>query len=828
MNPRRCVSLFVCALALAACRTSNAPATHLSIVIDPPTLDFGPLEPGLSKSLTVTITNNGEAVVHVSDVSISGDARTAFKLGTLPDVLKALAVSQEAKFTVAYTAPAIEGTDTAFIAIKSDAPARSQLVLTGQSLRSCGADLLDCAGTCVQFKSDTTNCGKCGKICDQGQSCIAGTCAAPTCADATRNGTETDVDCGGLCSPCANGKSCTAKSDCLSSVCTAAVCRVPTCTDGVRNGSETGLDCGGSCSPCPNGIGNCKVSSDCTSGLCAAGACGDKPTLSIDAVDQASEGGIITFNVTISAAIGADVSFAYATQDGTALAGSDYNARSGTGKIAAGQTSTTLGVITLATAGYQGDRTFTLALSAPVNATLGNAVATATVKETTARAPNISYATPVAYTVYTPIATNGPNNTGDAAVFSAPALPSGLFLDANSGFITGSPTAATPATDYTVTATNAGGSVNQKVNITVQNPAPTLGSLTPLSATAGTAGFLLTLNGTNFVSGAAVSWNSVARTASFVNPFQLTTQVSAQDIAQTGTASVTLTNPAPGGGTSGAAIFNIQGPSVVINTNQTVCASATYFNLTVAGGAVLTLCGGITITVQGTLAVTQGSTILVQGTNVDSVDGVGSTIIASTAQIGPGCSISADGQGYSEENGPGAGSAILTQWGAGGGGYGGAGAHAAANGGPGGVGGITYGSATNPTDLGSGGGCTHLDCNNNPGGAGGGAITLVVSGKLTNNGTVSAQGAAATGYTSGGGSGGALNVTVGTLSGVGSFVADGGAGNHECCGFGGGGGSGGGGRIFVSVTTHTNDSTTMSAKNGGQPIPGSDGTVVTK
>jgi hypothetical protein len=63
----------------------------------------------------------------------------------------------------------------------------------------------------------------------------------------------------------------------------------------------------------------------------------------------------------------------------------------------------------------------------------------------------------------------------------------------------------------------------------------------------------------------------------------------------------------------------------------------------------------------------------------------------------------------------------------GGGGYGGRGA----NGDGGAQGGETYGSATEPTDLGSGGG--------NEGGAGGGAICLVVDGTLFLEGGIVCQ-----------------------------------------------------------------------------------------
>ncbi|MFT4038435.1 MAG: hypothetical protein QM692_09665 [Thermomicrobiales bacterium] len=46
----------------------------------------------------------------------------------------------------------------------------------------------------------------------------------------------------------------------------------PTCSDGIRNGTETDIDCGGSCPRCPNGK-TCQGTRDCETGLCAGGSC---------------------------------------------------------------------------------------------------------------------------------------------------------------------------------------------------------------------------------------------------------------------------------------------------------------------------------------------------------------------------------------------------------------------------------------------------------------------------------------------------------------------------------------------------------------------------
>ncbi|MGH9851661.1 MAG: IPT/TIG domain-containing protein [Blastocatellia bacterium] len=77
--------------------------------------------------------------------------------------------------------------------------------------------------------------------------------------------------------------------------------------------------------------------------------------------------------------------------------------------------------------------------------------------------------------------------------------------------------------------------------------APTLTSLSPNSATAGSSAFTLTVNGTNFVNGSVVRWNGSNRTTTFVSNTQLRADIPAADIAAAGTAAITVFNPASGG-----------------------------------------------------------------------------------------------------------------------------------------------------------------------------------------------------------------------------------------------------------------------------------------
>lgn len=90
------------------------------------------------------------------------------------------------------------------------------------------------------------------------------------------------------------------------------------------------------------------------------------------------------------------------------------------------------------------------------------------------------------------------------------------------------------------------------------NPVPLINApLSPAQKLPGSVAFTLTVNGTGFVSGATVYWNGNARTTIFVSPSQVTASINAADVATAGTAVVKVGNPAPGGGISNAAYFQI-------------------------------------------------------------------------------------------------------------------------------------------------------------------------------------------------------------------------------------------------------------------------------
>ena len=120
-------------------------------------------------------------------------------------------------------------------------------------------DSATAGGACKPACSECQTCqkGKChktkhGKKCKRGHCrplpdgtvCASGNCRAgscSTCANGVKNGTETDVDCGGVCARCANARTCSSRNDCAGALCTGGKCK-----ECVVN-TECGTDGNGEC-----------------------------------------------------------------------------------------------------------------------------------------------------------------------------------------------------------------------------------------------------------------------------------------------------------------------------------------------------------------------------------------------------------------------------------------------------------------------------------------------------------------------------------------------------------------------------------------------------
>ena len=190
----------------------------------------------------------------------------------------------------------VAGSATSTVTVQSDTWTPGQ-VLTGSQDTGNGMPVV-VGDACTDGKKDgnetDTDCGgSCAATCATGKTCLVSTdcasggcdatthvCAASQCTDATRDGSETDVDCGGSCAtPCATGLACMVGSDCVTGNCDPAtkICALPQCADGVKDGAETGVDCGGgTCAPCAIGTA-CMVPGDCATDVCTTNVCVDRP-----------------------------------------------------------------------------------------------------------------------------------------------------------------------------------------------------------------------------------------------------------------------------------------------------------------------------------------------------------------------------------------------------------------------------------------------------------------------------------------------------------------------------------------------------------------------
>jgi len=136
---------------------------------------------------------------------------------------------------------------------------------------TCPAGYVMCAGACVDYMSDSANCGECGNVCDPSYQCMQGACTmvtaclasqtlcGSTCVDATVDA----LNCG-VC-----GHKCPAGDVCSNGVCGSS------CADG-------SLMCGAACAPknSPQTCGSCTTVCGATEVCCGqplvGGTCPDQ------------------------------------------------------------------------------------------------------------------------------------------------------------------------------------------------------------------------------------------------------------------------------------------------------------------------------------------------------------------------------------------------------------------------------------------------------------------------------------------------------------------------------------------------------------------------
>ncbi len=176
----------------------------------------------------------------------------------------------------------------------------------------------------------------------------------------------------------------------------------------------------------------------------------------------------------------------------------------------------------------------------------------------------LSYTTPVAvYTNGVMIAPNTPSSGGGAVTSYgvSPALPPGLVLNTGTGVITGTPTAVSSTTSYTVTASNAVGSTTASLSIKVN------GSAVPPT------GLVYSTPTATYPQGLAISPNVPSNGGGAISTYSVSPALPAGLVLNTSTGVITGTPTTPSGTATYTVTATNLGGSTTATLSITVIAS---------------------------------------------------------------------------------------------------------------------------------------------------------------------------------------------------------------------------------------------------------------
>lgn len=200
-----------------------------------------------------------------------------------------------------------------------------------------------------------------------------------------------------------------------------------------------------------------------------------------------------------------------------------------------------------------------VSITAPTSASTGtNAAFTATVKNngpSAASSVSLVAEVPSSAVLVSAGPSTGYCNTGTPVVCNLGGLASGAtsnivftVLPISAGTASLSAQVSASETDPVSTNNNASSSVT--VSGSDYNLPPTLTAISPAGIASGSSDTQITLTGAAFSSGATVQLNGATIQTSFVSTTQLTATIPAASLASLGWGGITVSNPAPGGGTS--------------------------------------------------------------------------------------------------------------------------------------------------------------------------------------------------------------------------------------------------------------------------------------
>lgn len=188
-----------------------------------------------------------------------------------------------------------------------------------------------------------------------------------------------------------------------------------------------------------------------------------------------------------------------------------------------------------------------------------------------------------------------------------------------------------------------------RTSIQVQgsNPSPSVTSLSPNNANAGTTNLSIDVAGTNLVNGAVVQWNGSNRSTTYFGSF-VRARLNNADLATPGTATVRVVNPAPSGGTTNELTFTVNQVQCLYSISSNgvdvpATTSTGSFTVTAPEGCPLTAVTNdnwltITSVTQGTVSYSVAAN---NGTPRIGTITVGGKIFTVTQNSGFSCSVTA-------------------------------------------------------------------------------------------------------------------------------------------------------------------------------------------
>jgi hypothetical protein len=130
-----------------------------------------------------------------------------------------------------------------------------------------------------------------------------------------------------------------------------------------------------------------------------------------------------------------------------------------------------------------------------------------------------------------------------------------------------------------------GGGPSNAATLEVRNPLPAITSLSETETTAGQPSYTLRVSGTGFANNSEVRFNGAPRATRRVAAGTLEATLVEGDLRAAGTFNITVTNPAPGGGTSNALTFTIVNgvPEITLLPSRGASAGRPGFTLYIHG-----------------------------------------------------------------------------------------------------------------------------------------------------------------------------------------------------------------------------------------------------